>query len=221
MLGFTEPMPKRIWMPVPVAFVSQAACQWPFQEDWRERWWWGISMWSLDITIQDTVTQCQCSNSAVSISQYIAASDSRGNVSGEELRMGLHDLGFKLSDADLSSIMAVIATQLNPSRQWDAVVRMKWFAFSEFLWTFRDPTKTNTVNTLILYTSRVKVVQVSNFSTRTTLPHACCVHICHQGQRRRRRGQRQGVRSGHAGGGEAAIEERETGSLEARYRDSS
>ena len=31
-----------------------------------------------------------------------------GNVSGEELRMGLHDLGFKLSDADLSSIMAVI-----------------------------------------------------------------------------------------------------------------
>ena len=94
------------------------------------------------------------------------------------------------------------------------MVRMRWFAFSEFLWTFRDPTKTNTVNTLILYTSRVKVVQVSNFSTRTTLPHACFVHI-HQGQRRRRRGQRQGVRSGHAGGGEAAIEERETGSLEA------
>ncbi|CAK9075864.1 unnamed protein product [Durusdinium trenchii] len=31
-----------------------------------------------------------------------------GNVTGEELRMGLHDLGFKLSDADLASIMAVI-----------------------------------------------------------------------------------------------------------------
>eukprot|EP00435_Cladocopium_sp_Y103_P069913 s1156_g34.t1 len=31
-----------------------------------------------------------------------------GNVTGEELRMGLHDLGFKLTDADLTSIMAVI-----------------------------------------------------------------------------------------------------------------
>ena len=52
-------------------------------------------------------------------------SESRGNVSGEELRMGLHDLGFKLSDADLSSIMAVIATKLNPSWQCHAVV---WWA---------------------------------------------------------------------------------------------
>lgn len=31
-----------------------------------------------------------------------------GTVTGEELRMGLHDLGFKLSLADLASIMAVI-----------------------------------------------------------------------------------------------------------------
>ncbi|CAJ1345641.1 unnamed protein product, partial [Effrenium voratum] len=31
-----------------------------------------------------------------------------GNVTGEELRSGLYDLGFKLSEADLASIMAVI-----------------------------------------------------------------------------------------------------------------